>query len=92
MSDVDMTAVAAVRRDLERLPDELAQSALAATMLAMAERLDGGGGSPSECAKALADAWSKLRDLAPVERKRDGVDELSRARADRIAGGARAKG
>jgi hypothetical protein len=85
-----MSAVAAVRRDLAGLPRELAESGLAATALAMAQRLDAGGGSPSECAKALTDVLLKLRELAPPKQERTRLDDLSARRAARLAGRAKA--
>ena len=81
----DMSAVAAVKRDLARMPTEIAESAEAATALAMASRLDNGGGSPSECAKALLDAKVKLRDLVPPEQRKGALDDLSTRRAKRLA-------
>lgn len=89
-----MSVREAVERDLAKLPDDLADSGLAATALAMADRIDGGKGSPSECAKALMQALEQLRDLAPApEKEKDGLDDLSARRAARLAGkpGAKAK-
>lgn len=92
LADVDMSAVAAVERDLARMPADVAQSTEAATALAMALRLDEGGGSPSECAKALLDARARLREMAPAKRERTRLDDLSDRRAKKlklaVAGGA----
>jgi hypothetical protein len=80
-----MSVIEAVRRDLAALAERdpaLAESALAMTMEAMADRLDNGGGSPSECAKALIDAWSRLRELAPPAEVEDGVDGLAASRSN----------
>jgi hypothetical protein len=82
-----MSAVASVKRDLKRLPDHLAESAEAATALAMAERLDLDEGSPSECAKALMDAMARLRAMAPPEEKRGELHDIRSARALRLAPG-----
>jgi hypothetical protein len=87
----DMSASAAVKRDLERLPTELAESGLAATALALADRLDSSSGSPSECAKALTDVLMKLRDLAPPEQERTRLDELKSRRVARLARSAAGK-
>lgn len=81
----DMTVVAAVKRDLEQMPQDLAESGLAATALAMAARLDGGGGSPSECAKALTDILTKLRELAPPKQEKTKLDDLTARRNARLA-------
>lgn len=79
-----VSAVEAVERDLARLPSDLAGSAVAASMFAMARVLDGEAkGSVSECSKALLDAWSKLRDLAPEEVEADGIDDLTERRRRR---------
>jgi hypothetical protein len=86
-----VSVVAAVEGDLARLPEDLAGSGLAAVALAMAERIDAGRGSPSECGKVLVDALLKLRDLAPPKQERTKLDELSAKRATRLAGRAAAK-
>ena len=86
-----MSVVEAVEHDLALMPDELRDSALAATALAMARRLDGGGGSPSECGKVLIQAMGELRELAPPKVERTAVDDLvarRRARLERSAGAA----
>jgi hypothetical protein len=82
----DMSAVAAVERVLARLPADLAESSVAAGMLAMARCLDGGKGSPSECMKALTDAWAKLRELAPPKQERTELDEITDRRRRKLAG------
>lgn len=80
----------AVKRDLGRLPKDLAESGLAALALHLAGTLDAGRGSPSECAKALTDVLMKLRDLAPPEQERTQLDDL-RARRVARSRGAKAK-
>lgn len=87
----DMTTTAAVRRDLARLPTDLAESGLAATALHLAGVMDAGRGSPSECAKALTDVLMKIRELAPPEQEGTKVDDLRARRAARTARGSRAK-
>lgn len=82
---VDMSMVAAVGRDLDRLPPNLASSGLAATALHLARTLDAGRGSPSECAKALTDVLMKLHELAPPEQEKTKLDELRARRASRAA-------
>ena len=80
-------AVAAVKRDLRQMPAEVAKSAEAATALAMAARLDSGEGSPSECAKALLAAMSKVREMCPPEERRGQLHAIRSGRADRLAAG-----
>jgi hypothetical protein len=91
-----MTVVDAVARELaalrERAPD-LADSAIAASAAALARELDdpeNSATSKSMCAKALADAMTKLREWAPPIEKKDGLDELRTRRTARrrAAGGA----
>jgi hypothetical protein len=85
----------AVQRDLDRLAKHdktLAESGLAATALALATALDDPGNSATSkamCAKALAETVRQLRELAPEEKRKDKVDDLSAHRAARRA---RAKG
>lgn len=79
----------AVERDLERLPEDLAGSALAASALALAQEIDRSGNSAtskSMCAKALQDVLRELRSLAPAEEEHDEIDELEAQRRRRIAG------
>ena len=79
----------ATARDLKRLPDELATSALAASALALARELDGANSATSKsmCAKAHMELMDRLRELAPPEETRDGLDEISARRARRLAAG-----
>ena len=83
-------AVAAVERDLKRMPADVAKSAEAATALAMASRLDSGDGSPSECAKALLAAMGKLREMTPPEERKGQLHAIRSGRADRLAEGSTA--
>lgn len=83
-------AVAAVKRDLEHMPTNVAESAEAATALAMASRLDSDDGSPSECAKALLAAMAKLRAMAPPEKEKGALHDIRSGRAIRLAAGSSA--
>jgi hypothetical protein len=89
-----MSVTSAVRRDLAKLPKALAESGLAAVALAMAAELDGDSSTTSKsmCAGRLQDALRELRELAPPEEVKDGVDEIADQRAKRRSGGATAKG
>ena len=83
-----MSVVDAVNRDLDRLRKRdplLAESALAATALALAAEIDGANSATSKsmCATALQKALERLAELAPPERERDGLDDLSARRAKR---------
>jgi hypothetical protein len=76
----------AVMRELEGYPVELAESALAATAIAMAELIDDPGPSAtskSMCAGKLIDALRVLRELRPADAKRDAIDDLTKRRAKR---------
>jgi hypothetical protein len=94
----DPTNVEAVRRDLakiaERDPD-LAKGGLAALCLSLAKELDDPVNSltsKSMAGRTLTDALAELRELAPDEKKEDGVDDLAARRAKRRKGSARATG
>lgn len=82
-----MSVVAGVERDLEALPKDLRESGLAAVALAMARRIDGGQGSPSECGKVVIDALTRLRELAPPEEKKGQLHDIKSARTRRLASG-----
>lgn len=85
-----MSVEAAVERDLKRLPQELAESALAASALAMAREIDcyeNSATSKSMCQGRLQDALRELRELAPPTEEVDQLDDLSARRAARLAGG-----
>jgi hypothetical protein len=79
-----------VERDLVALgcrAPELADSALAGLALAMADRIDSGRGSPSECGKVLIMALEQLRELAPAKQEApDGITNIADAREKRRAG------
>jgi hypothetical protein len=72
-----VSVYASVATEVERLPADLQESGLAAVALAMAERIDEGRGSPSECGKVLIDALMKLRDLCPPKQERTQLDDLA---------------
>jgi hypothetical protein len=86
---------AAVKKELTALrkrdPD-LADGALAASALAMAQSIDGPDSSTSRsmCSRELRDTLSAIRELAPKQRERTKRDELSARRANRLEGGAKA--
>lgn len=85
----------AALRDIERLrarDPELAESALAMSMLAMAYEIDdpyNGATAKSNCQARLQDAGDRLLQLAPPQEEGDALDDLaSRRAARRSAGGA----
>jgi hypothetical protein len=79
----------AVQRDIEairRRDADLADSALAASALALACEIDAEGNSAtskSMCARELRDTLDRLRELAPKTKTKDRVDDLSDRRAKR---------
>lgn len=83
----------AVERDLaiiSRHAPELAQSALAASTLALAREIDeptNSATSKSMCAKVLLETLDRLRGLIPTDQEADGLDDLAARRATRLAGG-----
>lgn len=84
-----MSVVEGVEGDLAGYPDDLRTSGLAALARSMAERIDSGRGSPSECGKVLIETLGKLRDLAPVEEEGGELHGIKSKRAVRlIQGGA----
>ena len=89
-----MSVVAAVERELERLPRDLADSALAASALVMARELDSSGNSAtskSMCQARLQDVMDRLYELRPPSEELDQLDELSAKRRRRIGGGSNPK-
>jgi len=83
-----MSVVKAVEGDLKRLAKRdrvLADSALAATALALAAEIDGDNSATSKsmCARALAECLERLWDQAPPAEESDGVDDLAKRRAKR---------
>jgi hypothetical protein len=82
------TNVAAVKRDLAALPDDLAQGALAAAALTLAREMDkpkNPASSKAACAGRLLDTMRELRALAPPAEKKDNLDDITARRALRLA-------
>lgn len=73
-----------VRAEVARLPADLRECALASVAVAMAEHIDAGRGSPSECGKVLVDVLVRLREMAPPKKEATRLDELSARRAARL--------
>lgn len=80
---VIMSLTGRLERELNELPTEIAEGALAGLALAMAERIDGNRGSPSECGKVLSDVLAQLRALAPAKQEADRVDDIGDMLAER---------
>ena len=84
----------AVEADLAKLEERwpgVTVSGLAQAAVALAYELDNpynSATSKGQCAKALMEALDRLRELAPAEEEKDGLDELGTRRAARLAGGA----
>jgi hypothetical protein len=82
------TALCADLAVIRAASPELADSALAATALAMAREIDkprNSATSKSMCAARLTDALEQLRALTPPAEESDDVDDLKRRRAERRA-------
>jgi hypothetical protein len=85
--------IEATERDLADLRTRdraLADSGLAAMVLQLAYEIAdpyNSATSKSMCAKALLDAMSQLRELAPPKRKSDRLDDLAARRLQRLAAG-----
>ena len=86
-----MTVREAVERELasweSRLPG-VSESALAATAVALASRIDDEAKSAtavSNCANSLASVLDTMRGMLPPEQEHDAVDDLARRRASRRA-------
>jgi hypothetical protein len=81
--------VDSIQRELDKAPDAVALSPLAALSLSMGFEIAhpyNSATSKSMCAKALMDALRELRALAPAKRERDEVDELRTRRDERRLG------
>lgn len=90
-----MSVVAGLERDLKALPSELRESALAQGALAVARVMDDFETEPAEmasCFRALQAALRELRELAPPEEAKDGIDQLAAKRQRRRSRSAAAKG
>jgi hypothetical protein len=82
---VVMTVESAVEHDIKFLGPKAAESALAATALALARELDGENSATSKsmCAKALIDTMRELRAVSPPKMEADGLDDLTARREAR---------
>lgn len=83
-----MSVVEAVERDLKRIAKQdkvLAESALAATALALAREIDGNNSATSKsmCSRSLNETMDRLWELTPAEKEKDDLDELAKRRASR---------
>lgn len=87
----DCSVAGAVRRDLAGLAERdegLASSTLAMSALRLAELMDDAENSAtsrSMCGRELRDTLDRLRELAPKEESKDGLDDLSARREARRA-------
>jgi hypothetical protein len=93
---VVVSLIDAIERDLEKLPPELANSALAELARTLARELDSpqnSATSKSMNAKAMLDTLDKLRELAPPKEKEGLVHDIRSARRGRlrVAGGSGTK-
>lgn len=85
-----LTVVEAVERDLKKIAErhpDVANSGLAATARALAKEIDDSDNSAtskSMCAKSLQDHLAQLRELAPTEEGRDGIDDIAAQRVARL--------
>lgn len=87
MAATNLSVEAAVKRDLKQF-GAMADSALAASALALAREIDSPNNSAtskSMCAKALREALDRLRELAPPEPKADKLDDITKQREKRRA-------
>ncbi len=76
--------------DLAELPGEMGRSGLAALCLALAREIDNSSNSAtskSMCAGQLRETLEQLRAMAPADEEDDELDDLTRRRAVRLAGG-----
>lgn len=85
--------IEALERDLanmRKLAPAVADSALAATAVALAYELEdpfNSATAKSMCAKALHAAWKELRELAPPDEENDSLDALIAGRDARLGSG-----
>ena len=91
-----MSVVEALARDLVAIREAsavLADSALAATAMALAEEMDSPSNSAtskSMCARVLTDVLDDLRGQMPAKEEGDELDDLAARRLARLAGRATA--
>jgi hypothetical protein len=78
--------LAVIRKTAPRVAD----SALAATALALAAEIDGDNSATSKsmCAKSLMEALDRLRAMAPAKREVDDIDRVAAQREKRRAAAA----
>jgi hypothetical protein len=81
--------ISAAEHDVDKIRErspELAESALAAAAIRLAYEIEhpfNSATSKSMCAREMREVLGALRDLAPEEQTKDGLDDLSAARAKR---------
>lgn len=83
-----VTLKEAVQRDLDRMPEQVRDSALAATALDLADRLGAKDVRPAAASMLHAQLRATLLELArlaPPQAEEDGIDELRARRAQRLA-------
>ena len=78
----------AVRLDLRAYPDEIAKGTIAASLLAIAARLDAGMGdiAYAQCTRELRMSADTLREMAP-QTTGDALDQLRQRRERRLGAG-----
>lgn len=80
--------VKAVEKDLARLPDDLADGAVAAGMLRLAAELDTGlvmGRDAAAHVREIRQSYTTLKELAPAGNKSDKTDDLTARREKRMS-------
>lgn len=85
-----MGIYSSVCRELDRLPSELRDGGVAATVLLCAKALDEGGLIPRDAAQFIREirlSLAYLREIAPGEAVGDKTDELRQKREARLAKG-----
>lgn len=80
-----MSVLVAVERSLELFNADETNPGLAGACRHVAEMMDEGRGSPSECLKSLESALERLRALAPPAEKKGTLHDLKAARELRLA-------
>jgi hypothetical protein len=84
-----LSAEAAIKRDLARMPPHLRTGGLGTVMLMLARRFDSGISARDSClvARELRCSIAALYQLAPYQLPGDPVDELRARRESRLTGG-----
>lgn len=78
----------AVEKDLARLPDDLADGAVAAGMLRLAAEVDAGfvlGRDAAAHVREIRQSFTTLKELAPAGNKTDKTDDLTARREKRMS-------